>query len=291
MPVILKVSKAEILLWGNLKDTQYSHSFECCCNREVAECSPSTEQHGHFCLKPWLLLQLLINSKHWLSERQRINIFSFKALDKEGNQNISLRKRNKSSFIFLQVWKEHVGLISLNKHNVIKMICRGTISFYTILDRKVVFWFYFPLCIDNVKTLYLSKLNFILSWIILTLHCIHSNAVFRYWIPYITRILFMQNQSLLMWETSPTFNGDIWCQCHTEPEKTMPRWIHVLALHVKFSWLVQTCLGQYSMEVWEATTRCVIHQLLRCAPLSHLMVKDTGPLGSIIGSLQSKHMG
>lgn len=80
----------------------------------------------------------------------------------------------------------------------------------------------------------------------------------------------------------------------------MPRWIHGLALSVKFSWLLQTWMGQHSPESWsctsvqvrEVTTRCVIHQLLRCAPLGHLMIKDTGPLESIIsGSFQSKSMG
>ena len=99
--VFLKVFKAGILLLRKQKDTQYSHSCACCCNREVTGCSPTTEKHGPFCLKPWLFLWLLLSSEHWLAERQRMDIFSFKALEKEGEWAeiyISPGKRNKSLF-------------------------------------------------------------------------------------------------------------------------------------------------------------------------------------------------
>ena len=88
------------------------------------------------------------------------------------------------------------------------MICRGTIRFYTFqIEKQKHSDSTFPLHFDNAKTLYLSKLNFILSWIILTLDCIRFNTVFKHWIPYITGILFIQNQSLLMLEMPHTFNA------------------------------------------------------------------------------------
>lgn len=121
--------------------------------------------------------------KHWLSERQKMVIFYFKALGKEGEwAELCISPWNKNKYLFpTSVSKEHVELISLNKHYVIKRICRSTISFYIVLDRKVeIFWFYFPLHLDNAKTFYLSKLNFILWWIMLTLCCICPNTVFKY---------------------------------------------------------------------------------------------------------------
>lgn len=128
--------------------------------------------------------------KHWLSERQKMVIFYFKALGKEGEwAELCISPWNKNKYLFpTSVSKEHVVFIERNQFYVIKRICRSTISFYIVLDRKVeIFWFYFPLHLDNAKTFYLSKLNFILWWIMLTLCCICPNTVFKYRILYYYR--------------------------------------------------------------------------------------------------------
>lgn len=164
------------------------------------------------------------------------------------------------------------------------MICRSTISFYTILGRKVeAFRFSFLLHFDNAKRLYLSKLNFILSWIILTLYCIRSNTVFEYWIPFITGILFIQNLSLLMWETSHAFN--VWhlmlVSYRSREDYAMLNPCTCSKCEISLAstdtpgTVQPSCTGKH---VWEVTLSCVIHQLLTCAPPGHLMSKDTGLL-------------
>lgn len=139
MSVILKVSKAGILLLGKLKDTQYSHSCACCCKREVAGCSPTTEQHGHFCLKPDCSCSFssTVNTGF---QKERGWIFSLLKLWRRrvSEQKYTYHQGKETNLCFsASVSKEQIELISLNKDNVIKMICRSTISFYTILDRKV----------------------------------------------------------------------------------------------------------------------------------------------------------